>query len=370
MTLLFTDYRAHINLLDCVQATPTFQCSDARDHLYALLSLSSKAPASLRPDYSLSITEVCRRFATAILVEDQNLRVLSLAPHTSISSAARPMDRAARLDLPSWVPDLAHQDLVNPLVSYTIRTQLFHAGGGGPAEAPVRVSEDGRFLHLRGRVVDSVKGLARCPVDVPFPSAEDVAPKTGFSAMAKMRMRNWLAECMDLAAGGDWAAKMAAAGGPDSDATAAEKLKTDFARAVMCDMTGMRDPVDGRVLAAVHEYTAYLTDYFDTPGFVLSEERRDALLTYAVLVEQSILAIAEARRFCTTAQGRMGQVRNEAVPGDLFCVISGAEVPYVVRPNTQVEGTYELIGDAFLVGVMQGETLQDERYETVDIVLA
>ncbi|KAK4238473.1 heterokaryon incompatibility protein-domain-containing protein [Achaetomium macrosporum] len=54
-------------------------------------------------------------------------------------------------------------DAAQPLVSYTIRRQLFQPGAD--EKIPIRVSEDGDgrlVLHLRGRVVDRIEEIASC----------------------------------------------------------------------------------------------------------------------------------------------------------------------------------------------------------------
>ncbi|KAK3349163.1 heterokaryon incompatibility protein-domain-containing protein [Lasiosphaeria hispida] len=360
MVHLLKSYRPLGSLVDCVMATPFFQCFDAKDHLYSLLSL---APTTIKADYALSDTDVCMLFATTTLVTDRNLRVLSLAPSTALPLPGEVL-APTRLDIPTWVPDLTCQGPVNPFVSYTIRPQLFHAGGDDTSA--IRISAGGRALHLRGRIVDAIKGMAPCAVDVPYPTADEIAPKTGFHSMVKARQRNWTRACLDLAA----RAAMEAAGG----AVGMEEVMGDggFREAVhetlLCGMVGMRDPIPPDVMAAMPVYLDYVRDYFE-PDFKLTDEIRVTMLTYGGLIEQSFLGMAEARCFCTTERGRLGQVRREARVGDVFCVIDGAEIPYVLRPHPDKEGVYHLIGDAFLRGVMQGEALADERFETVDVVI-
>ncbi|KAK4122193.1 hypothetical protein N657DRAFT_493824 [Parathielavia appendiculata] len=111
MTYLVTVYRK-LTLVDCVTATPVFQCTDRRDHLYSLLSLQQDT-VCLEVDYPLSIEEVCMKFAVTTLVPFQNLKLLCLAPDTNYQIGGQKQDRLA---LPSWVPDLTCQGPVNPLV--------------------------------------------------------------------------------------------------------------------------------------------------------------------------------------------------------------------------------------------------------------
>ncbi len=348
MTYLIKWFRNKGNLVDAVTATPFFKCTHPSDHLYSLLSLM-QGTSGIEADYNLPSEDVCMQFALATLVADQNLRPLSLAPHTTILLGGQ---QPARLALPSWVPDLTCQGGVNPLVSYTIRSQLFHAGGH---EKPnVTVSADGRLLQLRGRIVDKVVKMARCQADVPFPTEEEVHPKSGFHARMKKRISNWFQECREVA----------------GEKHRAENATTNrrFLETLLCGMSSMRDPLPDEVIEATGVYMDYLFDFF-TEGYVLPEEVRVTILTYGGLVEQSVAGVTESRRFCRTEQGRLGQVRAEAREGDVFACIVGAEVPYLLRPSGEKEGVYTLVGDTFLLGVMQGEALSDSRYETVDIVI-
>ncbi|KAH6641060.1 heterokaryon incompatibility protein-domain-containing protein [Chaetomium tenue] len=362
MTYLLKMYRNTGNLVDCVVATSLFKCGFSHDHLYSLLSLPQK-PSGVVADYRLSIEDVCMQFAETTLIVDQNPRLLSLAPHTSIRTGGQEVQR---LDLPSWVPDLTCQGPVNPLVSYTIRPQLFHAGGKQPPS--ITMSSDRRRLHLKGRIVDKVATRGRAQVDVPWPTAEDIKPRTGFHVFVKKRMMNWLQECYEVA--GEEYSRQNSKQGSDPAEKSGERaeLRRQFLETLLCGMTMLRDPIPEEALEATQVYVDYIFDYF-TDDYVLSTEVKETMLTYGALIEQSLLAMAEARCFCRTEQGRLGQVRADAVAGDLFVCIVGAEVPFLLRPSAETEGAYTLIGDGFLQGVMQGEAFSDARYETIDITI-
>ncbi|KPM35593.1 hypothetical protein AK830_g10990 [Neonectria ditissima] len=349
MIMMLKHYRSQGNLMDCVVAASAFKCTDPRDHVYSLLTLPQH-DSGLEPDYNLSIKEAIKQFACKTLERDQNLKVLGLAPHGHVA-VDTPV--VARLNLPSWVPDLTAQGSYNPQVSYTIRPQLFFAGGS--LKKPIRISKEGTLLHLEGRFVDKVKAMATSLHEVAFPSDADIAPKQGIASRVKMWMRNWIQECSEIASGGGFTSLPAS-------------QRPGFAKAMLCETMGMRDPVPEEVISAASVYMDYLCDYF-TKTFTPEEIApiRETLLIHGPMVEQSLMVMASSRRFCTTEQSRFGQVRKEAVAGDLFCVISGAEIPYLLRPAGRE--TYTLIGEAYLLGVMKGEALSDDQYEEVDICL-
>ncbi|KAM7205118.1 Heterokaryon incompatibility protein (HET) domain containing protein [Naviculisporaceae sp. PSN 640] len=362
-TNLIKKYRSSptTTLVDAVTATALFQCTDPRDHLYSLLNITPNN-SDLSADYNISVEEVCTRFAVATLKVDKNLRLLSLAPHTFLELEIVG-NKMNRLDLPSWVPDLTSQGIVNPLVSYTIREQLFHAGQAAEVddEVVIQISADRKLLRLRGRIVDKIAAVSRTTnVDVPYSMQE---PTWTRRVLAKTR--DWLKECREVAAPtGHLKEKL------EKD----EKFKNEFALAVVHGVTVMRDPMPEEVLPMVHTYMAYVSDVFED-GFEMTEELSEMLLTYGPFIEGSMTTVGEARRFCRTEAGRLGQVRKEARVGDSVCVVFGAEVPYIIRRKEdkgaeEEEVLYELVGDCYIHGIMQGETLKDERYETVDIVLA
>lgn len=340
MIMLIKHYRSRGTLLDCFIATVMFQCSDHRDHIYALLNLASST--GLEPDYSLSAEVVWKLFGIKCLVDDQNLKFLALA-------ACMAPDKSC--DLPSWVPALNGKMACNPITSYTIRPSCFRAGGS--ITPLITVSANNRLLHLRGRIIDTVKATVRCLSEIPFPSEADVLPKMSFSSRVKMWKRIWFQECRDLAADGDWS-------------NLAPAKRRAFLKTMICEITGIRDPAPEEVINAVQIYFDYNTEFF-MPNFVLSETVRDTILTYGGIIEHSILALISALRFCTTKEQRFGQVNKETKPGDLICVLLGAEVPYILRLNKT--GNYKLIGECYLHGVMQGETLTDEKYKTEPIIL-
>ena len=58
---------------------------------------------------------------------------------------------------------------------------------------------------------------------------------------------------------------------------------------------------------------------------------------------------------------------HDSERGDLVAIIMGADVPFVLR-STGV-GTYELVGDCYIHGVMDGEALEGKHNQVGNIVL-
>ena len=66
------------------------------------------------------------------------------------------------------------------------------------------------------------------------------------------------------------------------------------------------------------------------------------------------------RMLCITRNGYIGMVPKKTEIGDVVVVLNGAQVPFVLRPALSVvdgwvEGSYQLVGECYVHGVMDGE---------------
>ena len=71
----------------------------------------------------------------------------------------------------------------------------------------------------------------------------------------------------------------------------------------------------------------------------------------------------ENRCVFTTKQGHMGIGPFDTQRGDVAVVLLGANVCFVLRPAGP---NFELVGDAYIHGVMEGELLEEFRNGAVD----
>ena len=63
--------------------------------------------------------------------------------------------------------------------------------------------------------------------------------------------------------------------------------------------------------------------------------------------------LIRGRKFIVSENNRIGWTVVGARQGDLICTFYGCRIPFVIRPKGS---GYELIGDCFLYGLMDGET--------------
>lgn len=73
---------------------------------------------------------------------------------------------------------------------------------------------------------------------------------------------------------------------------------------------------------------------------------------------------SEGRSFLITQNGRYGLGPWIAKPGDICCILLGANVPSVFR-RTDKASHYKLVDEAYIHGLMRGEAL--EAQETNDL---
>jgi hypothetical protein len=65
----------------------------------------------------------------------------------------------------------------------------------------------------------------------------------------------------------------------------------------------------------------------------------------------------------------MGFIPIDAEIGDVIALLEGGRVPYILRPKTGVdEGCYELIGDAYVHGIMDGEGWSPDLLQEIVLV--
>ncbi|KAH8197230.1 hypothetical protein TruAng_008588 [Truncatella angustata] len=340
--LLIKHYSGMGTLFDCIVATVGFLCTDDRDHVYALLSLPGR-PSGVVPDYKLSKDDVFQQFAAKEIAETQSLKLLGLAPDKLLFS--RP--RTPRLGIPSWVPDLRLLGEMDTLMSYNIREQLFHAGG--LSKPIISFSGGGKVLQCQGREFDVVKValptyMEMCLSERPelWDSPIGGAPIDSSEASVQ-RIGRWAVDRYELA------------GRPFEAVPADAERSKAFTRTMLCGMTGMRDQPSADTIDAFPPLMEYYTDRAEgkTADYVKYPADK---LKYVVSLENAVLGMAGGRKFCVTRDGRFGQLPYDAQIGDRLCVLVGAEVPFVVRPDGH--GMYELIGECYVDGVMDGEALK------------
>ncbi|KAF4988142.1 hypothetical protein FDECE_15172 [Fusarium decemcellulare] len=309
------------NLSDMVAVGQAFACSDKKDHVFAMLGLATdcldpdvKARSAFfpSPDYALTSDQVFTRYA--------------LQPGST---------------LPSWVPDLSALQSLSYLDNEG--SELFRAGG---SNKPIANVVNDRFLHLKGYVVDHFASLQPLEDLMPLERKLDRPEDT---ERATREFSKWLKRCQEFVRGGE--AEMS-----DAQFEIFWRVMTRE-----CNSIGQRSPAElSRVFAS----------YLHSAGGILkgevSQEDREESLRHLARVEPQLKRTCHYR-LCYTMENRLGVVSRSVELGDVVCIFIGAQVPHMLRPTGK--GTYELMGECYLHGVMDGEVLAAGNMAAETIVL-
>lgn len=199
-----------ITLTDAIKATRLFHCTDSRDHIIALLSHATDVErGSILHDnlYLLPVQECFLRFAKAQLLEKRSLTVLSYAPQKVATDALYPFwirpylrwQNRGLPGLPSWVPDLRHQDF-DTLPTYTFRYGNFSAGG---AEDGTIEIIDNKVLRCSGLMLVVLEDRGVSYFDLPLPPKPARAPhplnkKSASASQGVRKLLNYYRACVRL----------------------------------------------------------------------------------------------------------------------------------------------------------------------------
>ena len=92
--------------------------------------------------------------------------------------------------------------------------------------------------------------------------------------------------------------------------------------------------------------TKSIDDLLDPKNWLLDIFSRSMLLS-------DVLQLADGCRIFQSAEGRVGYVPVDALPGDTIVVLLGVPAPLVVRPAD--DECFTIVGPAYISGVMKRE---------------
>lgn len=346
-------------LLDIIDATNWFLCTDPHDYLYSVLGLADDfMPESnvLRIDYSLTIPDMLKSLSRWFIVEKRSIAFLNLV--------SGPAFFRYFPDVPRWALDITTKTFPQMPIHAP-----FHASGQSLPRA--RISENGNIFHLTGKVVDKVNGLGSImymheedPLALPLWIQQFIeggfAPENDILIEARdilIRARDHLRTHRFL----DQFRRMASqASGVISPQRYEEVLRT-----MSCDMMGNMERASAEFLAIAARYMQALDELagevfnhsrpaMDVARFISTFEmgRVDADRS---VIKKAWAHFSHNGRFCLTEQGRLGSTQTDTQRGDIICIFYGGNVPFVVRPRGGNQ--YIFLGPCYIHGIMDGEAM-------------
>lgn len=237
-------------------------------------------------------------------------------------------------DLPSWCPNLTELTSL-----FKITCAMYGASASQPVV--VIVSETTDAITVRGYLVDEIATL----ITSPYEKISDGGPNT------------WLAEIDSLIVAGPF-------GVPEhvliTDEDEDRKWRFLIGNRTLDDT--MATPETSRLYAAFKDMSDYARAWSteaplpawtdDLPEIEMWKKTREA-----TVFETGISIMKHGRRAGGTKAGRLAWVPDRAEVGDAICILSGWRAPFVLR---RAGGdSWNLLGEAYVEGIMEGEALRD-----------
>ena len=374
-TIWITSYgafNAGTVMTELLYRSSMLQCSDPRDIIYSVLGIIKSMPHcedtfNSSVDYNIDAAD---------LILGVTRFCLEKAPVLAILSLVQIHGQHPTMKLPSWVPDLygvsQHpMDRRLGLNRWLTDTIPYNAGFASQ-EVPSYRTIKGPVLHLRGVPLGS---LTFCSIDLARGETASVAVEF-LSDIEKIcqalpfKMRNGQDRTQSL-----W--RTLVADSEDSHRPAPADLEacfhdwilyyffylkelTDDWPDIMTDLCsrfnglshGSQSCYPLPDLAVGHEWWTRLRN--TSKGQAFAELKRWNCVN-SLLRFQGAVTIAARRLFATT-DGDIGYGPLSSVEGDQVWVLENGRVPFILRP-TQGVASFELVGECYVHGIMDGELL-------------
>ena len=288
-----------------ITSTMSFRATDPRDKVYALLKMAGISDVAFHVDYSQSANHVLRAITIHAIIESQSLRILEGNRHNTNNVT------------PSWIPDSS----VLPVRSIEWTPHNRFASRG--ASLSCEYIEAGGLLQLPGIAVGKIKTKIG-----PFRFGR------GFTEEALLPLKDFY-KALDISR---------------HDA---------FWRTLVMDLDRTNALQRSRNHPAPAEFGSMCAHFLGTAeqGQESHDDnnndmKRNSQSTSLYLT--NFYDSAQRRCFIECDNGLMGLGPYDAMPGDAVVILFGADVCFTLRPKGDF---YQLIGDCYIHGAMQGQMM-------------
>jgi hypothetical protein len=344
-------YQNMQSLLNILVDTRYAQAWEPKDKVYGILGL---VDVDIVPKYAKSVTTREVYFEASTKVNPEELyRLLHCVDH---ESPVRP----------TWTPDWSTPRVTRSL-GYTNMSWAIYAAGGKrsdpergfkyPFIVPVNIDHASRSMLVSGKEFDTIALLGdtvtQPVIDIDNPTEGNQA-WVSYIDMAK-RFEQYPSGVSVFDA--FWQTLVAG-----SDVSGREKAPQDYSEVfslVLDSSTGKMPSLPGQV------YSPRRKKGFFTLDSLRSRKPAKTLEDLRV----SFTAALRNRRFAVSERGYFGLVPRGTVAGDRVCVLEGINVPFVLRKAPE-ENAFELVGECYVHGIMEGEAIDrnDAPLRTIRIV--
>ncbi|KAF5540187.1 heterokaryon incompatibility (het-6OR allele) [Fusarium phyllophilum] len=316
-------------------------CSDPRDRTFGYFGLRSPGldvKSEIPIDYTISIADLYKNLAVALIEKSQTLDVLS---HVLHESGIKKWTEG----LPSWVTDWDATIDDRYHLTYRERTNMIrHCHASGDMKPEWRAEDSG---HV------TTRGLQIAEIQATAPGYPSIIP--GSTLGGKTVIKEWR-RLAGLSKNSD---------SSPIDTPSCSEREHAFENALSGGFASMKWPLASSVYTKA--YHAWLK-WFVSSEVALTKSCKQVIQDFDELIRQT----SERRRSIVTSDGQIGFGPEGAEQGDVIVVIPGGKVPYVLREvgdSGYGVRMYRLLGDAFINGVMAGEKINSSIPELTSIII-
>ena len=335
-------------LLSVLQDSRACKSTLPIDKIYGVLGLVSSEEASkIEVDYNLDAAELFTRVATSELSKERGLEILYLCNKSAKKSAVK---------APSWVPDWTQSCHHDTLVGLK-----YDCAAAGISTPNFRIQH--RVLISRGRILDSIQSvelLRKIPKGgkVSEYSPELLKGET-FWEQPELKFNEYFENATVI--GREWVTNAISIAFPGKTIT--KEAHENLWRTFCCNRTDDKKipPYDWS------EYFSAWVTWMTRPEEKMSKmngRQAHEMSLRSTRFMNSFGVWCYNRRFFRSNQGRFGWAPDQARPGDKLCILNGLAVPLILRAKDS--GRFEIIGDAYVHGIMDGEVV-DMDLDELDI---
>lgn len=339
-------------------STLIMRCTNVRDYVYALSALPfvAKDP-SLYPDYAISTHLLWQKVATSILIRPSSCQDAAVCPAFVLALPSCQSKDRDQHSLPSWVPNFERLGLeCRAKYAFYLEERIGNrswAGGKHTSFRACRIGTDG--IQLQGSCVGIISSTF--PASQPRPRALNVFEWPGTQdRIEKGRERgackllDWYAYCLSSAISID----------PRIE------HETEFTTILMHGRPSKWDkPLDQTWDEVFRSWLALRkTETGDkcTADMLLSMRKH---LVPFVQSNRLHCDHDQNRILSGTRDGRVCWIPKQARTNDLVWLFEGAPFPFILRRLRN--GHYQIVGDAYVHGIMHGEAwlLREDELESI-----
>jgi hypothetical protein len=339
-------------LLTVLVSTRYAQATEPKDKIYGVLGI---AESNIVPDYSHAVSaRAVYHDACLTEIPERVYELLSCVDHKE------PLR-------PSWVPDWSTPRVTDAL-GYSTKSWALCCAGGRPvtgAQPPkVIVSDDKQEITLCAKVFDTITVLGHVSEDPTLDITDPRQRNPDLESYAELVMGAGRTQTYLLLGSSTYEAFLHTllAGRDGSGIASPSKDHSEVFGLILDATIGKSLTLPGQTMSPRRQKGHFNLDSLKTrrPAKILED------------LQTALRAALKMRRFAVTEKGYFALVPRGAQVGDELAVFDRACVPFAIR-RKKADGDmkkFELLGEAYVHGVMKGEVMAMEDVELQDLTLA